>query len=79
MIAKTIDTEQELGLTITNGDLAALKKIRADWKFKKIEDIIRFALAIMVQTEDHSVTIRSEGKDAVLSPAKELLEDKSTF
>jgi hypothetical protein len=74
MITKTQDTEQELGLNVTNGDLAAIKKIKDVWKFKKVEDILRFALAVMVQSEDHAITIKSGGKDSVLSPAKELLE-----
>ena len=78
MITKTQDTEQELVLSVTNGDLVALNKIKAGWKFKKVEDILRFALAVMVQSEDHSVTIKSAGKDSVLSPAKELLDVEST-
>ena len=74
-VTKTTDTDQELILKVTNGDLTALKQIKSEWKFKKVEDIIRFALAVLVQSEDHSVTIKTQGKDAILSPNKELVED----
>jgi hypothetical protein len=73
-IVKTTDTDQELLLKVTNGDLAALKELQKKWKFKKIEDIIRFALAVMVKSDDVALTINQDGKSSTLSPANELLE-----
>lgn len=77
-VVKSTDTDQTIDLSVTNGDLVALKEIKTKWKFKKIEDIIRFALAVMVQSDEPAITIKKGGKDTVLSPTKELLEEENT-
>ena len=77
-IVKTTDTDQELILKVSNGDLAALKKIKSSWRFKNLEDIIRFALAVMVKSDDHAVSVKQSGEPTTLSPADELLEPQKT-
>jgi len=73
-IVKTIDTVDELALKISNGDLSVLKQIKERWRFRNIEDIIRFALAVMIKADNHTLTILDNGKASNLSPADNLLE-----
>ena len=76
-VVKTTDTDQELTLKVTNGDIVALKNVKEKWRFKNIEDIIRFALAVMVKSDDQAVTVKQSGESTTLSPSDDLLEPKT--
>lgn len=68
----------ELLLRINNGDLQALEDIKKKWKFKNVEDIIRFAIAILIKAETPKVTVTQGGNPVSFSPAGSLLDNDNT-
>lgn len=73
-IVKTTDTDTELVLTINNGDLTALNEVKKKWKFKSVEDILRYALAVMKKSEQNKVYIDENGTKIGYLPADSMLE-----
>lgn len=69
---------EEIQLKINNGDLVALKTIQEKWKFKDIESILRFAIAVLVQAEKSRVLIDQKGQPTALSPSDNLLQGESS-
>ncbi len=61
-------------LNIDNGDLQALEKIKEEWGFISEFDALRFALAAMVQAEDHILYVKKGKTKIGLTPGEELLK-----
>ncbi len=74
MITKKEDSATNIDLSITNGDLAALKEVKNKWKFKNIEDILRFALAVMKKSEKNKIYVDENGTQVGYVPADSMIE-----
>lgn len=61
-------------LHLNNGDLNAVKVAKEKWRFKKLEDVIRYALAVIAQSENAIVYVTHNGQKIPLTPSEELLE-----
>ena len=70
------ETDGELLLKLSDGDLAAIKTIKKKWGFRYEADIIRFALAVLIKADSASIVIEGGGKKQKFSPAESLLKDK---
>lgn len=82
-VQPTLNAEQrqeldEMMLKINNGDLVALKEIQQKWRFKNIESILRFAIAVLVQAEKQRVFIDTQGKPTALEPTETLLSNSAS-
>lgn len=66
-------TEEQLSLTINNGDFAALKKVRELYNLKDESSVIAFALGVLSQSNGQGVTITKDtGSVAKLIPSDDL-------
>jgi len=78
---KIIEEEAENGILtirLDNGDYKVLKEIVDKWKFKDREIALRFALAILDDTENGTLSRkREDGSHSLLVPTDEVLEDKN--
>ena len=64
-------------LNLNNGDLIALEETVKKWGFKDNESALRFALAVIAQSEGGLVYIDSKDQKKIgLKPSQELLEEK---
>lgn len=61
---------------VDNGDLIALNKIKDQWNFKDKESVFRYALAVMVQAETHTLYIEKNGSKNSLAPNESLLKEE---
>jgi len=66
-----------LTIQLDNGDYKVLKDIVDKWKFKDREKALRFALAILSDTENGTLSRkREDGSHSLLVPTDEILEIK---
>jgi hypothetical protein len=63
-------------LNLDNGDLISVDAIKTKWKFKNREDVLRYALAVIAQSENPVVYISKGGEKIPLAPNKSLLEEE---
>ena len=67
------DTPEEFQLTIYNGDLEALNKIKEQYHLKDGEDVIIFAIGVLSQANGKPISIeREDGTTAKLLPSEQL-------
>ena len=59
---------------VNNGDLEALKSIKEKWHFKSESEVMRFALAVLKQTENGIVYIDKNGTKVGLTPNEDLVD-----
>lgn len=64
-------------IEMDNGHKKALDSIVQKWNFKDVNSALSFALAVLVQADEPQLKIRSEGKDAVYVPQKEVLKENA--
>lgn len=55
-----ITKKEDGSISITNGDLEALKKITEQYHVKDETDVIAFAIGVLSQSNGQGVTIRRE-------------------
>lgn len=68
----------ELTIKLDNGDYRVLKEIVEKWRFKDRENCLRFALAILSDTENGTLSRkREDGIHSLLVPTDEILGDKN--
>lgn len=78
-IIKTKEDNDDLQLTINNGDLRALNQIKTKWGFKDNESILRFAIAALTVAEDGDLYAeQKDGVRRILKPAEQLLVVKKS-
>lgn len=81
MSLKIISEEPNNGILtiqLDNGDYKVLMEIVKKWKFKDRENALRFALAILSDTENGTLSRkRDDGVHSLLVPTDEILEDKN--
>lgn len=64
-------------LKVSNGDLKALQDVKDKWGFKDEASALRFALAVIAQSEEHLVYIATkDGGKVPLTPGDNYLEKK---
>ncbi len=83
MSLKIIKEEEDNGILtiqLDNGDYKVLNEIVAKWRFKDRENALRFALAILSDTENGTLARkREDGAHSLLVPMDSILEDKDGF
>ena len=63
-----LDTnEPAVQLVINNGDLEKINQVIKDWNFRDYQSFIRFAVSIMLDTEDKFLAIK---KNTTLTPVR---------
>ena len=63
-------------LTISNGDLKALKSVVDDWQFKDNASVLKFALAVLSQALNKTVFIDNGGGGKIgLKPTEALKKE----
>lgn len=63
-------------LNLNNGDLQAVEEAKTKWNFKKPEDVLRYALAVIAQSDSSTIYIVKNGERISLAPGKDLLEEE---
>ena len=76
MSIKSKTEKKKIILEIDNGDLEKLTQCMANWKFKDHQSFLRFAMSLLIVTEDKSLWIKSDGKTQQIAPAKEYLVEE---
>lgn len=80
MSLKIIKEETDSGtltIQLDNGDYKVLNEIVQKWRFKDRENALRFALAILSDTENGTLARkREDGVHSLLVPTDEILEAK---
>lgn len=74
MAIKSRHDGEKLILEIDNGDLEKLEQCMNIYSFKDHQSFLRFAMSIMIVTEDKSLWIKSDGKAQQIAPAKEYVK-----
>lgn len=70
------EPEQELLLSINNGDYNALKEAAKRLGFRNEESLLRFALAVLSTSATRTLTVTDkDGKTVALNPTPSLLEE----
>lgn len=73
-LQKMTDGDDSLTITFDNGDLKALDDIQRKWRFKDKASLLKFAMAILLKSENNKIIIAVENGETPVTPAKELLE-----
>lgn len=69
----------KLTLEIDNGDLAKLNKVISTWGFRDYQSFLRFAVSIMLITEDKFLAIQADGEKKSIKPAADYLKEQGIF
>lgn len=62
-------------LNLDNGDLAAVDAAITKLGFKNREGLLRYALAVVAQTDTPVLYVNKGGEKVALAPSKELLKE----
>lgn len=73
------DKQDQFIIEFNNGDLGALNEIIEQWNFKDKISAIKFALAVMLQSKEASLTIKDKegGYPRTLVPSDNLLKKET--
>jgi len=74
MAVRSKEENQQLFLTIDNGDLSKLQMIMEKWSFKDYQSLIRFFTSVLLVTENKFISIKTNGIQNEVQPAAELLQ-----
>lgn len=75
MAIKSITEPNKITLEIDNGDKEKLTLCMDKWSFKDHQSMLRFAISILLVTEEKNLWIKTDGKVQSITPAKEYLKD----
>lgn len=75
---KSTSTEIQLDLEVDNGDLEALKQVIAKYHFTGEEAALRFALIVLLNTENNNVYIDKNGQVVKITPNPSLIDNNGT-
>lgn len=75
MAIRSKQEADKLVLEIDNGDQDKLGQCMEKWSFKDHQSLLRFAMSILLVTEERSLWIKTEGRQQAIAPAKEYLKD----
>lgn len=69
-------SNQKLTLEIDNGDLLKIEEVIKKWSFKNEQAFLRFAVSLLIETEDKDLWIKSNGEPTRVEPADHSIEKK---
>jgi hypothetical protein len=69
-------TEHSITLSFDNGDLQALKDVIGKFNFKDEEAALRFALFVLLKSEDNGVTVTEGGNPTRYVPSQSSLKEE---
>jgi len=69
--------EEKVVITLTNGELRALREIKGKRKFRSIKTFLDFVLAIFVTPNTFVVQREDDGSVTKVNPASDLVEPSS--
>lgn len=65
----------KLILTLDNGDLTKMQEMLKRWNFKDEQSFLRFSVSLLLETEDKTLWMKSNGEPVSIVPAKHSLKD----
>jgi hypothetical protein len=68
--------DNRLVLEIDNGDLTKMQEVLKRWNFKDEQSFWRFSVSILLETEDKSLWIKSNGQAIPIAPAAHSIKGK---
>lgn len=66
--------DEKLFLELDNGDKKKFQQLLNDWNFKDEQALLRFAMSVMLETTDKTLTITKENGDIKVVPADDYLK-----
>ena len=75
MAIKSQENNDKLILELDNGDYDKLIECMEKWSFKDHQSMLRFAMSVLLVSEDRSLSIKMDGRQQAIAPAKEYLKD----
>ena len=78
MISVEKDSADEMVLKFTNGDIEKFKEVIALYNFVDAQALIRFALSIMLITEEKTIKIKKDGMIINVEPADHSVKKEET-
>lgn len=63
-------------LEIDNGDKEKLEQALEKWNFKDHQSLLRFAVSVLLLTEDHTLWINKDGNHKEIQPSDDLINSK---
>lgn len=69
MITIESKSNDEMKLKFTNGDIVKFDEVMAKYNFVDAQALIRFAVSMMLVTEDNVLQIKQKGKITPIEPA----------
>lgn len=76
-ISQNKEINKYLELRFDNGDLTKLDNVIREWNFKDYQSFFRFAISIMLVTEDKFLSILTNGEVTPIKPSSEYISVKS--
>lgn len=75
-VRDTKNPDNTLTLHIDNGDLSKLDEVLRKWSFKDYQSLFRFAISVLILTDDKAISIKMNGLEKSITPARDLLKDQ---
>ena len=69
--------EDKLILTLDNGDKTKMEEVLEQWNFKDEQSFLRFSISLLLETEDKTLWMKSEGSPVEVAPAKHSIRGKN--
>ena len=69
MAVKSEEKGNDLILTLDNGDKEKFQQLLDEWNFKDSQSLLRFAMSVMLETTDKTLTITRQNRDVKVVPA----------
>lgn len=77
MAVISIRKDNKLTLEIDNGDYTKMEEVLKRWNFKDEQALWRFTISLLLETEDKSLWMKSEGQPISIAPAEHSLKGKN--
>ena len=75
MAVKSEEKDNNLILTLDNGDKEKFQQLLGEWNFKDSQSLLRFAMSVMLETTDKTLTITKTDGDVKVVPADDFLNN----
>ena len=69
MAVKSEEKGNDLILTLDKGDKEKFQQLLDEWNFKDSQSLLRFAMSVMLETTDKTLTITRQNRDVKVVPA----------
>ena len=74
MAVNAAKENNKLKLELDNGDLVRFEEVIKAWNFKNEQAFLRFVVSLLIETEDKSLWMKSNGEITKVEPADHSIE-----